>query len=119
VVFGEAVVPPPPAEDVFILYPLSPFTFAVVRTGSIKHACVADAVPHPPAGVPKAAKLGANPTPHVDCWVSCEVTIVRTEPTAEDSLAAMRARNRFGIAIAAMIKMIATTISNSISEKPF
>src|SRR5580704_1634442 len=31
----------------------------------------------------------------------------------------MRARSRFGIAMAAMIKMIATTISNSISEKPF
>jgi hypothetical protein len=31
----------------------------------------------------------------------------------------MRARSKFGIAIAAMIRMIATTISNSISEKPF
>src|SRR5438046_10526196 len=30
----------------------------------------------------------------------------------------MRARSRFGIAIAAMIKMIATTMSNSINEKP-
>src|SRR5580693_10273976 len=45
--------------------------------------------------------------------------MVRTELTADDSLAAMRARNRFGIAMAAMIRMIATTISNSISEKPF
>src|SRR5271156_2319415 len=43
----------------------------------------------------------------------------RSEPAAEDSLAAMRARSRFGIAMAAMIKIIATTISNSISEKPF
>src|SRR5437899_2488877 len=31
----------------------------------------------------------------------------------------MRARSKFGIAIAAMIRMIGTTISNSISEKPF
>src|ERR1700685_1795010 len=31
----------------------------------------------------------------------------------------MRARSRFGIAIAAMIRMIATTMSNSINEKPF
>src|SRR5438270_14043783 len=31
----------------------------------------------------------------------------------------MRDRSRFGIAIAAMIRMIATTISSSISEKPF
>jgi len=42
-----------------------------------------------------------------------------TELAADDSLAEMRARNRFGIAMAAMIRMIATTISNSISEKPF
>src|SRR5256885_2216305 len=45
--------------------------------------------------------------------------MVRTELTADDSLAAMRARSRFGMAIAAMIRMMATTISNSISEKPF
>jgi hypothetical protein len=31
----------------------------------------------------------------------------------------MRERSKFGIAIAAMIKIIATTINNSISEKPF
>src|SRR6267378_268106 len=30
----------------------------------------------------------------------------------------MRARSRFGIAIAAMVRMIATTINSSISEKP-
>src|SRR5215471_13283074 len=45
--------------------------------------------------------------------------MLRTEPTAEDSLALILARSRFGIAIAAMIKMIATTINNSINEKPF
>src|ERR1700688_1543187 len=42
----------------------------------------------------------------------------RTDAAAEASLAAMRERIRFGIAIAAMIRMIATTINNSISEKP-
>ena len=42
-----------------------------------------------------------------------------TEPTAEDSFALILARSRFGIAIAAMIRMIATTISNSINENPF
>src|SRR6185312_172037 len=47
------------------------------------------------------------------------VTSERTEAAAEDSLAAILARSRFGMAIAAMIKMIATTISNSINEKPF
>jgi hypothetical protein len=40
------------------------------------------------------------------------------EAAADDSLAAIRARSRLGMAIAAMIKIIATTISYSISEKP-
>jgi len=44
---------------------------------------------------------------------------LRIELTEEASLAAMRARSRFGMAIAAMIRIIATTISNSINEKPF
>ena len=44
---------------------------------------------------------------------------LRIELTEEASLAAMRARSRFGMAIAAMIRMIATTINNSINEKPF
>jgi len=47
------------------------------------------------------------------------VLIERREPTAEDSLAAIFERSKFGIAIAAMIKMIATTMSSSIREKPF
>src|SRR6202041_37108 len=62
---------------------------------------------------------GAKPVPHGGESVTSAVTIVRTEPTADASLAAMRARSKFGIAIAAMIKIIATTMSNSISEKPF
>lgn len=45
--------------------------------------------------------------------------IVRREPTAEASFADIRARIRFGIAIAAIVRMIDTAISNSISEKPF
>src|SRR5437867_8238118 len=45
--------------------------------------------------------------------------MVRIELAAADSLADMRARSKFGMAIAAIIKMIATTISNSINEKPF
>src|ERR1700704_3685679 len=43
----------------------------------------------------------------------------RTEAVADESLAAIRARIRLGIAIAAMIRIIATTISSSISENPF
>src|SRR6266496_5307896 len=45
--------------------------------------------------------------------------MARTEPTAEDSLAEIRARRRLGMAMDAMIRMMATTISNSINEKPF
>src|SRR6202021_636912 len=45
--------------------------------------------------------------------------MVRVEPTAEDSFAAIFDLIRFGIAIAAMIKIIATTIKSSIREKPF
>jgi len=50
--------------------------------------------------------------------VTSAVAILRTDDAAEDSLAAMRARNRFGIATAAIIRMIATTIRSSIKEKP-
>src|SRR5580692_9186809 len=42
----------------------------------------------------------------------------RTEAAADESLAAILARIKLGIAIAAMIRMIATTISSSINEKP-
>src|SRR5580692_6972164 len=47
------------------------------------------------------------------------VFMVRSDATAEASFAEMRARSTFGIAMAAMIRMIATTIKSSISEKPF
>jgi hypothetical protein len=45
--------------------------------------------------------------------------MARSEPIAEDSLPDIRARSRPGTAIAAMMPMIATTISSSISVKPF
>ena len=45
--------------------------------------------------------------------------IARSEPIADASLPDMRARSRPGTAIAAMIPMIATTISSSIRVKPF
>ena len=44
---------------------------------------------------------------------------VRIGETADDSLAAIFECNKFGIAGAARIRMIATTINSSISEKPF
>jgi hypothetical protein len=40
------------------------------------------------------------------------------EAAADDSFAAILARSKLGIAIAAIIKIIATTINNSIKEKP-
>src|ERR1700681_1021717 len=46
------------------------------------------------------------------------VLMVRMEPTADDSLAATRALNKFGMAMAAMMRMMPTTISSSINEKP-
>jgi hypothetical protein len=45
--------------------------------------------------------------------------MVRSEPTAEASLAAIFDRKRLGMAMAAIIKIIATTIKSSMSEKPF
>src|SRR5581483_9283164 len=69
---------------------------------------------------PRVAKFAAYPAAGYEVEYSMlAVTIVRTEAAAEDSLAAILARNRFGIAIATMIRMIATTISNSINKKPF
>jgi hypothetical protein len=56
---------------------------------------------------------------YVLAYMISAVLIVRIEPTADASLAAMRDRSKFGMAIAAMIKMIATTIRSSIREKPF
>src|SRR3954471_3166803 len=50
--------------------------------------------------------------------VPCALLIARSEPIAQASLPEMRARTRPGIAIAAMMPMIATTISSSMSVKP-
>src|SRR6266478_5935160 len=44
---------------------------------------------------------------------------MRSEATAEASLARRRERRKLGTAMAEMIKMTATTISSSIREKPF
>src|SRR5204863_6584888 len=69
---------------------------------------------------PPRADRAAKPTVgYVVEKVTSAVLMVRIEPTAEASFAAIRDLRRFGIAMAAMIRMIATTISNSIREKPF
>ena len=48
-----------------------------------------------------------------------EVLMVRMVLAAAESFAATRERSKFGMAMAAMIRMMATTISSSINEKPF
>src|SRR5213083_1603868 len=45
--------------------------------------------------------------------------MARSDPMADASLPDMRARSRPGTAMAAMMPMIATTISSSINVKPF
>src|SRR6184192_902976 len=51
--------------------------------------------------------------------VDCALLMARSDPIADASLPEMRARSRPGTAIAAMMPMIATTISSSIRVKPF
>src|SRR6516225_3807211 len=70
-------------------------------------------------GPPKLASAVKPTLGYVVAKLTSAVLIVRSEPAAEDSLADILARIKFGIAMAAMIRMIATTISNSIREKPF
>ena len=57
--------------------------------------------------------------PWVERYMSWPVPIVLMEAVAEASLADRLARRRLGTAMAAMIRIIATTISNSIRENPF
>ena len=57
------------------------------------------------------AQLAAN--------VDWALLTARSEPIADASLPEIRARRRPGTAIAAMMPMIATTISSSMSVKPF
>jgi hypothetical protein len=52
-------------------------------------------------------------------YVTIAALMVRSDETADASFADMRARIKFGIAIAARVKMTLTTINNSMSEKPF
>src|SRR5713101_4365511 len=69
---------------------------------------------------PRFARLAENPIPgNADEYEISAVFNACREAAADASLACMRARNRLGIAIAAIMRIIATTINNSISEKPF
>src|SRR5229473_2827878 len=59
------------------------------------------------------------PWPQLDENAAWPLLMARSDPIADASLPAMRARSRPGIAIAAMMPIIATTISNSMRVKPF
>jgi hypothetical protein len=50
--------------------------------------------------------------------VASAVLIVRTEPIPDDSFADILALNSAGMAIEAMMPMMATTMSNSTNVKP-
>src|SRR5437867_6502434 len=56
--------------------------------------------------------------PLVERYHSSSLTRRSSDLVAEPSFAERRALSRLGMAIAAMIKMIATTINISISDKP-
>ena len=60
----------------------------------------------------------SRPGAQLDEYVDWPLLIARSEPIADASLPDMRARSRPGTAIAAMMPMMATTISSSMSVKP-
>src|SRR5207244_44891 len=75
----------------------------------------------PPAGpLPRVSRPWAyRPLAQLAAKVDCALLIARSEPMADASLPEMRARSRPGTAMAAMMPMIATTISSSMRVKPF
>ena len=82
---------------------------AVVGLGGVQFA------PLPP----KTAREPAKPTVgYAELNEICAVFKVRIAAAAADSLAAMRERRKLGTAIAAMTRMIATTINSSMRENP-
>ena len=74
-------------------------------------------VPGPPTL--QAAERSSYQPPFADWKAAWAEITVRMSPIVADSFAETRARSRLGIAIAAMMPMIATTISSSIRVKPF
>jgi hypothetical protein len=97
---------------------LYPLLVPAARRLSIRQAVVELGVHG--ATPPRLVRPAAKPTVgYVELYVTMPVLMVRIDATADDSFAAMRARSKLGIAIAAMIRIMATTINNSIREKPF
>src|SRR6516164_3831234 len=106
------VVPTVPAP-MLTRNPLLVTPFAL-RSGLRKPAVL------PVGGFTRSASVVAYPPlAQLDEYVDWALLIARSEPIADASLPDIRARSRPGTAIAAMIPMMATTISSSISVKPF
>jgi len=76
-----------------------------------------NAVELPGQMLPSVARSSAKPSVSAakSCWAD---TTARSEPMADASLPDKRARNRLGMAMAAMTPMIPTTIRSSMSVKP-
>src|SRR3954451_19260228 len=88
-------------------------TPVVARSGEMNAASPAA------GGVASTSRLRAYPLPpQLEEYVDWAELIARSDPIADASLPDIRARSRPGTAIAAMMPMIATTISSSISVKP-
>src|SRR6185295_7029364 len=77
--------------------------------------------PVPPDGAlnRSASDVAYPPLAQLEEYAAWPLLIARSEPMPDASLPAMRARRRPGIAIAAMMPMIATTINSSMRVKPF
>src|SRR5260370_34977790 len=89
------------------------------RIESIRSPQAEPTVPHVAEVGPNWASVPAKPMLKVEEYVMSAVPTVRAAAAAEASLAAILDLSKLGTAIAAMIRMIATTISSSISDKPF
>lgn len=72
-----------------------------------------------PSPGPRLASVAGKPfAGHCRIYWMLALVRARMEPTAEDSLAEMRALSKLGTAMPAMMRMMATTMSNSMREKP-
>src|SRR5262245_11645669 len=77
--------------------------------------------PVPPGGARNRSSnfVAYPPAAQLEEYAACPLLIARSEPIADASLPAILARSNPGIAIAAMMPMIATTISSSMRVNPF
>jgi hypothetical protein len=94
-----------------------PLLTPVAKTLSISPAAVEVANAAPAAGA-RYWRLALYPAPYVEEYVISAISSVWREATADDWLAATFDRRKLGMAMAAITRMIATTIKSSINENP-